>query len=125
LGGIPPASAVSGRFGKHLPANMLKSFGRGTNSSWWITAPTEPYVNGKRVTEILLKNGDVITFAEEGGPKVSFLIQTKEGPSRAASIPPNPFFAENPMRNADEGDPAPFPPSRRDHRGSGSSAKSP
>jgi pSer/pThr/pTyr-binding forkhead associated (FHA) protein len=54
------------------------------------------FVNGKRITEILLKNGDVITFAEEGGPKVSFLIQTKEGPSEAASIPPPPVFRREP-----------------------------
>lgn len=35
------------------------------------------FVNGKRVTEAFLKNGDVIEFAE-GGPKVSFLMEVKE-----------------------------------------------
>lgn len=34
-------------------------------------------VNGKRVKEIYLRDGDVITFAP-GGPKVSFLTQKKE-----------------------------------------------
>jgi pSer/pThr/pTyr-binding forkhead associated (FHA) protein len=36
------------------------------------------YVNGKRVTETILKSGDVLAFSE-GGPKVSFLTQMKEG----------------------------------------------
>lgn len=36
------------------------------------------FVNGKRITEAYLKDGDVMMFAE-GGPKVSFLTQIKEG----------------------------------------------
>ncbi|MDI7260478.1 MAG: FHA domain-containing protein [Thermodesulfobacteriota bacterium] len=36
------------------------------------------FVNGKKVKEIYLKDGDVLTFAE-GGPQVSFLTQMKEG----------------------------------------------
>ena len=36
------------------------------------------YVNGKRVEEAYLKDGDVLIFAE-GGPKVSFLTQTVKG----------------------------------------------
>lgn len=51
------------------------------------------FVNGKRVTETFLKNGDVLTFAEEGGPKVSFLTQVKELPAELAEIkvaPPPP-----------------------------------
>jgi pSer/pThr/pTyr-binding forkhead associated (FHA) protein len=35
------------------------------------------FVNGKKVKETYLKNGDVLTFAE-GGPKVSFLPQLRE-----------------------------------------------
>ena len=35
------------------------------------------YVNGKRVNEHFLKDGDVLMFAE-GGPKVSFLSEIKE-----------------------------------------------
>jgi pSer/pThr/pTyr-binding forkhead associated (FHA) protein len=45
------------------------------------------YVNGKRVQEIYLKNGDVLTFAEEGGPKVSFLTEMKEGLPQVESMP--------------------------------------
>ncbi len=36
------------------------------------------FVNGKKIEEIYIKNGDVLTFAE-GGPKVSFLTQIEEG----------------------------------------------
>lgn len=35
------------------------------------------FVNGKRIQEIFLKDGDVLMFSE-GGPKVSFLTQMKE-----------------------------------------------
>ena len=35
------------------------------------------FVNGKRIQETILKDGDVIEFAE-GGPKVSFLTEMKE-----------------------------------------------
>jgi pSer/pThr/pTyr-binding forkhead associated (FHA) protein len=35
------------------------------------------FVNGKKVKEVYLKTGDVLTFAD-GGPKVSFLTQLKE-----------------------------------------------
>jgi pSer/pThr/pTyr-binding forkhead associated (FHA) protein len=69
------------------------------------------FVNGKRITETLLKNGDVITFAEEGGPKVSFLTQLKEGPPEMASIPPQPVFREEPAeRIRIEGRPRPISP---------------
>ncbi len=44
-------------------------------------------VNGKRVKETYLKNGDVLEFAE-GGPKVSFLTQMKEAPVEAEIPPP-------------------------------------
>jgi len=45
------------------------------------------FVNGKRIQEVYLRDGDVLMFAE-GGPKVSFLTQTKEGV--AAVEPPAP-----------------------------------
>lgn len=46
------------------------------------------FVNGKRVNDAYLKDGDVLSFAE-GGPKVSFLTQMKElGPERDESVPP-------------------------------------
>ncbi len=38
------------------------------------------FVNGKRVKETILKNGDVLAFSEKG-PKVSFLTQIKEEPA--------------------------------------------
>ncbi len=47
------------------------------------------FVNGKRITETFLKNGDVIDFAE-GGPKVSFLTEVKEAPAAAPPPPPSP-----------------------------------
>lgn len=45
------------------------------------------FVNGKKVNEIYLKDGDVLTFAE-GGPQISFLTQMKEGPREATPPPP-------------------------------------
>jgi pSer/pThr/pTyr-binding forkhead associated (FHA) protein len=47
------------------------------------------FVNGKRVKEITLKNGDVLAFAE-GGPKVSFLTQIGEDSSEVQTPPPPP-----------------------------------
>jgi pSer/pThr/pTyr-binding forkhead associated (FHA) protein len=47
------------------------------------------FVNGKRVKEITLKNGDVLAFAE-GGPKVSFLTQIREDSSEVQTPPPPP-----------------------------------
>lgn len=46
-------------------------------------------VNGKKITEIFLKDGDVITVSE-GGPKVSFLTQmtdTPMPPKKPAAVP--------------------------------------
>jgi len=50
------------------------------------------FVNGKKIQEIYLKEGDVLMFAE-GGPKVSFLTQIKEG-QVAAEAPPPPLKKE-------------------------------
>ncbi|MDY7031853.1 MAG: FHA domain-containing protein [Thermodesulfobacteriota bacterium] len=44
------------------------------------------FVNGKRVDEAFLKDGDVLTFAE-GGPKLSFLTKTLESRPEPASVP--------------------------------------
>jgi pSer/pThr/pTyr-binding forkhead associated (FHA) protein len=44
------------------------------------------FVNGQQVTEAYLKEGDVITFSE-GGPKVSFLIQTNDQPAPHTQMP--------------------------------------
>ncbi len=63
------------------------------------------YVNGKQISEVYLKDGDVITFAE-GGPKVSFLtqvtqatpgpVQGKEISAPQAGPPPGPAPATPP-----------------------------
>jgi len=46
------------------------------------------FVNGKAAKEAYLKSGDVLTFAEEGGPKVSFVTEMRQAeptpPSRPA-----------------------------------------
>jgi pSer/pThr/pTyr-binding forkhead associated (FHA) protein len=57
-------------------------------------------VNGKRVKETYLKNGDVLEFAE-GGPKVSFLTQMQEAPAEAEILPPHP--GEEPLREPEKG----------------------
>ena len=45
------------------------------------------FVNGKRVGEAYLKDGDVLIFGE-GGPKVSFLTKMMEGKPQIESVPP-------------------------------------
>ncbi|RJQ77355.1 MAG: FHA domain-containing protein, partial [Desulfobacteraceae bacterium] len=60
------------------------------------------YVNGQKVSEVYLKDGDVVMFAE-GGPKVSFLTQTRT----AQAQPTSP--SSEPREN---GRPAPPPFSR-------------
>lgn len=51
------------------------------------------FVNGKKIQEAYLKDGDVLTFAE-GGPKVSFLTKVLEG---EAPIAPEPEPAPTPV----------------------------
>jgi pSer/pThr/pTyr-binding forkhead associated (FHA) protein len=53
------------------------------------------FVNGKRETEVYLKSGDVIIFAE-GGPKVSFLTRVEEGQAQPQAVAPSgePFEAK-------------------------------
>ncbi|MEN6320448.1 MAG: FHA domain-containing protein [Syntrophaceae bacterium] len=55
------------------------------------------FVNGKKVQEAYLRDGDVVMFAE-GGPKISFLTQTKEGVASIETVaPPRPKeFREEP-----------------------------
>ena len=53
------------------------------------TSTNGSYVNGQRVPEAYLKDGDVITFSE-GGPKVSFLTQTGAQKPSAPSAQPAP-----------------------------------
>ncbi|MCK9295876.1 MAG: FHA domain-containing protein [Desulfobulbaceae bacterium] len=52
-------------------------------------------VNGKKVKEVYLKDGDVITIAE-GGPKVSFLTQVGVAASAPAPQPPVQEFVPPP-----------------------------
>ena len=51
------------------------------------------FVNGKRVTEIYLKSGDVLILAE-GGPKVSFLTKIEEGRPQPQALTPSGAPAE-------------------------------
>jgi pSer/pThr/pTyr-binding forkhead associated (FHA) protein len=51
------------------------------------------FINGKRIQEQYLKDGDVLMFAD-GGPKVSFLTQVKED---AASLPSTGIAAPKPI----------------------------
>ena len=55
------------------------------------------YVNGKRVQEVSLRNGDVLEFAM-GGPKVSFLTEIREGqeaPIRSPVAPQKEYKEES------------------------------
>jgi pSer/pThr/pTyr-binding forkhead associated (FHA) protein len=70
------------------------------------------YVNGKRVKEAVLRNGDVIAFAE-GGPKVSFLTQVKEGRSEPAAAPTPPEPREAPVAREANREPPPAPRPQR------------
>jgi pSer/pThr/pTyr-binding forkhead associated (FHA) protein len=69
------------------------------------------YVNGKRIADVYLRDGDVITFSENG-PKASFLtkIETDKQPMPAAAhtptVPPAPRTPPPPQMSA----PAPSPP---------------
>ncbi len=65
------------------------------------------FVNGKRITEAFLKDGDVIAFAESG-PKVSFLTQIKESPVEPLARAPHPLeVLEEAPREKPRPEPAP------------------
>jgi len=49
-------------------------------------------VNGKKVSEAYLKDGDVLTFSD-GGPKVSFLTKVDEGPPEIQQPPQHGIIA--------------------------------
>jgi len=70
------------------------------------------FVNGKKVKEVYLKTGDVLTFAD-GGPKVSFLTQLKEGSDEPEprSVPQvQEALVQKPKIRSEERIPAPQPP---------------
>jgi len=60
--------------------NLFKLVDHSTNGT---------FVNGKRITEAFLKGGDVLEFSE-GGPKVSFLTEMREGVADPVFPPPPP-----------------------------------
>ena len=62
--------------------NQFRLIDRSTNGT---------FVNGKKITESLLRDGDVLEFAD-GGPKASFLTQMKEAPVEPET--PRPLFEE-------------------------------
>ena len=77
------------------------------------------YVNGKRIADVYLRDGDVITFSENG-PKASFLtkIEAGEAPiphTRSAQparpMPPSPVAPAQPHMSAPSSVPAPKVPS--------------
>ena len=66
------------------------------------------FVQGKRVTETILRDGDVITFTE-GGPKISFLAEWREeAPEPGRKEPP-----PEPRRPRDQEAQKPGPPEPR------------
>lgn len=52
------------------------------------------FIRGKRVTETYLNSGDVLIFAEENGPKVSFLAEIRSD----TAVPPIPQPPRPPVR---------------------------
>ncbi|MFW5810438.1 MAG: FHA domain-containing protein [Thermodesulfobacteriota bacterium] len=75
------------------------------------------FVNGKPITEVYLKSGDVLTFAEEGGPKVSFVTEMKQAeptpppkpaPPRPIETPPTPNHQEQEEQKPPEPTPTPI-----------------
>ncbi len=58
--------------------NQFRLIDRSTNGT---------FVNGKKITDVLLRDGDVLEFAD-GGPKISFLTQMKEASVDTETTPP-------------------------------------
>ena len=80
------------------------------------------YVNGKRIADVYLRDGDVITFTENG-PKASFLTKIEAGDApipqaqSAQPMPPSPVSPAQPQMPAptpagspaENSPPSPFP----------------
>ncbi|MBU0966069.1 MAG: FHA domain-containing protein [Proteobacteria bacterium] len=66
-------------------------------------------VNGKKIKEMYLKDGDVITISE-GGPKVSFLTQVGAPSSAPAKVAPAPPQSSSPPPRQEFAHPAPPQP---------------
>lgn len=98
---FPPDLTVLSR--KHSEiireGNLFKLVDHSTNGT---------FVNGKKVTEAFLKGGDVLEFSE-GGPKVSFLTETREGVAEPGPPPPPPPAPARPvaLESAPQEPPAP------------------
>jgi pSer/pThr/pTyr-binding forkhead associated (FHA) protein len=61
------------------------------------TSSNGTFVNGKRVEEAYLQDGDVMDFAE-GGPKISFLSEIREGEAAVSPSPaPREEYTERPQ----------------------------
>ena len=95
----PDLTSISRRHSELVrEGNAFKVVDRSTNGT---------FLNGKRVTESPLRNGDVIMLSE-GGPKVSFLSEVREGvpqpepvvaaPQPPAPTPPQPLQAAPPVQ---------------------------
>jgi pSer/pThr/pTyr-binding forkhead associated (FHA) protein len=66
------------------------------------------FVNGKRASDVLLKSGDVLEFAEQG-PKVSFLAEIR-GDAIEEETPPAPPLPQKAVERTPSPHPPPPPP---------------
>ena len=71
------------------------------------------YVNGKRIADVYLRDGDVITFAENG-PKVSFLTKIENGTVSVPSVPTARSSSPLPPVGENTGVSRPLPPNAGD-----------
>jgi pSer/pThr/pTyr-binding forkhead associated (FHA) protein len=72
------------------------------------------FVNGKAVKETYLKSGDVLTFAEEGGPKVSFVTEMGQAETTPPPRPaPRPKATPPTPNQQEQVKPEPTPPPRK------------
>ena len=112
------------RFGKELTTISRKHarIERQGNRFRIIDASTNgTYVNGKRIADVYLRDGDVITFSENG-PKASFLTKIESGqvpipststaqPTQPAPVaPPTPAAPAPPQMPAPSAIPSPMAP---------------
>jgi pSer/pThr/pTyr-binding forkhead associated (FHA) protein len=67
------------------------------------------YVNGKRIADVYLRDGDVITFAENG-PKASFLTKIETGQAALPSTPSDQLAPAVPPKPAAPVQPPAAPP---------------
>ena len=79
---FPKDLAIISRKHAHIvrEGNRFKLIDQSTNGT---------YLNGTKITEAILKDGDILLFAD-GGPKVSFLTKLGESPSDSTSVAKTP-----------------------------------